>query len=513
MKTKIILITIFLIAFFIRIYNIQYPPLLWDEASLGYNAYSILKTGQDEYGKSFPLILKSFGDYKPGVYAYLTIPFISIFGLNELSVRLPSIILGSLIPIFLYLLIIAFDKKKTKLALIVALVTVFNPYNIHYSKGAWETNILTFQLLLASYFFIKKKYLPSALIFGLSLYTYQGAKTASLIVLLILLFLQYKNPLNLFKKDFKTLTLRFFIPLFILTIPLLIGLLTSNDSNRLKVLSIFSYPRQTQETNIFQNDFTFYIQNISHRYFNHFSPEFLFTKGDWQNPRHSAPYTGVLLLPSVIFLVIGLFKSSYKKRVNLFFLLILLFAPLSASFTRDSVQATRSMWMSLGLVYFIGFGINIFLKKFSNLLIYSLLIVIYLLSFIYYSDLYHNHMVKTNSADWLSGYKESITYLNTKKSQYENLIVTDFYGQPYIFYLFYSQYPPLDYQKQANLISDSVDTGKIIQIDNIEFKSPDFNQINKQKDTLAIFSFDEVIRQNLDFNLFKKFGNFYIYEN
>lgn len=520
MKTKIILIIIFLLSFFIRIYNINYPPLLWDEASLGYNAYSILKTGQDEYGKNFPLILKSFGDYKPGLYAYLIIPFISIFGLNELSVRLPSIILGSLIPVLIYLLITSFNPKKRRLALIVSLITIFNPYNIHYSRGAWETNILTFQILLASYFFIKNKYLLSSIIFALSLYTYQGAKTASFLSIFILFIIThyqskfpFKGKIKLIFNHFKQKFFQFFLPFIIISIPLIIGLFTSSDSNRLKVLSIFSYPRQEQETNFFQNDFTFYLKNISYRYFNHFSPEFLFSKGDWQNPRHSAPYTGVLLLPSIIFLVIGLFKSSYKKNINLFFLLILLFAPLSASFTRDSIQATRSMWMSLGLVYFTSLGIETFLKKYKNITTYFLLIIIYLISFIYYADLYLNHMVKTNSPDFLLGYKESISYLDKNKDKYQNFIITDFYGQPQIFYLFYTKYNPRDYQKQANLITDSPDIGKIKQIDNIYFESPNFNQIQEKQGTIAIFSFDEVIRQNLDFNLFKKFGNFYIYEN
>ena len=77
-------------------------PLLWDEAALGYNAYSISQTLRDEYGQFMPLIFKSFGDYKPGLYVYLAVPFVTIFGLNEISVRLPSIILGALSPILLF---------------------------------------------------------------------------------------------------------------------------------------------------------------------------------------------------------------------------------------------------------------------------------------------------------------------------------------------------------------------------------------------------------------------------
>src|SRR6185369_8537483 len=66
------------------------PSLDWDEAALGYNAYSIMQTGRDEYGKSYPIILQSFGDYKPALYTYLTIPSVALFGLTPFAVRLPS---------------------------------------------------------------------------------------------------------------------------------------------------------------------------------------------------------------------------------------------------------------------------------------------------------------------------------------------------------------------------------------------------------------------------------------
>ena len=92
-KTKLILLIIFIFSLLIRLSYCQTIPLLWDEAALGYNAYSIIQTGRDEYGQFLPLIFKSFGDYKPGFYVYLTIPFIKIFGLNEISVRFPSILL------------------------------------------------------------------------------------------------------------------------------------------------------------------------------------------------------------------------------------------------------------------------------------------------------------------------------------------------------------------------------------------------------------------------------------
>jgi 4-amino-4-deoxy-L-arabinose transferase-like glycosyltransferase len=517
-KIKIFLISIFFISFIIRVYlSWNYPSLVWDEAALGYNAFSILKTGHDEYGKLLPLILKSFGDYKPGLFAYLAIPFVYILGLNDLSVRLPSIILGSLTPVLFYLLIYQINPKQTKLATIASILLAFNPYNIHFSKTAWETNILTFELVLASYYFFKylntkknSSLFLSALVFGSTLYTYQAGKMISLFLIIIL-----------FALNFRLLTfkfLKFFIfPLFIFSLPILYGMLFSQDSNRLKVVSIFSYSQSQQETSqiisesnnfdylIFHNPAIFYLREISTRYFNHFSTKFLVFEGDWQNARHSAPYIGVLLYPSIIFLVIGFFTSLAKKqdKTKLFFLFWLLLAPIPAALTRDIIQPVRSMSFSIPLIYFTAQGAIYVFNSIKNKIFLAFIILTYLLSFIYYSDLYYNHMVKKSPSDFLYGYKQAVTYVSTRQYQYDHIYFTDFYGQPYIFYLFYSQYSPLRYQSQAKLTENiSGDTGTVEKIDNIQFVPINFAAYKQQPNTLIIISNDEILRQGLDNNQF-----------
>ena len=81
-KTNLILGLIIILAVFLRFYYIEKIPngLYSDEASYGYNAFSILETGKDEYGNFMPLAFRSFGDYKAPLYIYFLIPFIKIFG-------------------------------------------------------------------------------------------------------------------------------------------------------------------------------------------------------------------------------------------------------------------------------------------------------------------------------------------------------------------------------------------------------------------------------------------------
>src|SRR3989344_6908702 len=103
MKNKILLLIIFL-SFVLRFYKLGEVPasINWDEASNGYNAYSILKTARDEYGNFLPLYNRSFDDYKPPIYMYLNVPTIAIFGLTPFAVRLPSAFLGVLTVIAMY---------------------------------------------------------------------------------------------------------------------------------------------------------------------------------------------------------------------------------------------------------------------------------------------------------------------------------------------------------------------------------------------------------------------------
>ena len=51
-----------------------------DESSIAYNAYTISQTGQDEFGKPWPLFFRAFGDYKNPTYIYLLALFFKLTG-------------------------------------------------------------------------------------------------------------------------------------------------------------------------------------------------------------------------------------------------------------------------------------------------------------------------------------------------------------------------------------------------------------------------------------------------
>jgi len=506
-KNTLIFITI--AAFLVRFINFRYPPLLWDEAAIGYNAYSLLQTGKDEYGRFFPLIFKSFGDYKPGLYIYAAIPFVAIFGLNELSVRLPSIIAGSLLPLLFFLLIKKIFPKNDKFALIAALLLALNPWNIHFSRGAWETNLLLFELVLAALLFLNKRFLLSAILMGLGLYTYQAAKLLVPLISPLLIIQTRKFPKS------------YFVTLFILAIPAIYGLVYSSDSNRLKVMNLYAYKRPVNEVQqiinesnpldyrLFYSHPIFFFRNFLTRYFNYFSPRFLIFESDWQTARHSAPYIGVILFPTFFFSIWGFSLSLKNWRRHRFFLLWLIFSPIPAALSLDIIQPVRNFALSLPIIYFAALSLSQLNKTHLKYIF-----LVYLFSFIYYLELYSYHLTKIKPEQWLVGYKEAVEYV-LKHGQTRQIVFTPFYGQPYIYYLFYSNYPPARYQPQAQLTVNGVDTGTVDQIDEILFQSPDIRSLKSSSGPLlAVISYDEIIRQGLNPNDFLKLSPlFYVYQN
>src|SRR3990170_2555957 len=113
--TNRLLVLVFVLAALVRVFYLDsLPPALnWDEISHGYNAYSILKTGSDEWGQALPVVnFRAYGDYPLPLNLYMTIPSILVFGLNEFSVRFPHAVLGVFTVVSTYFLAWGITTRK-----------------------------------------------------------------------------------------------------------------------------------------------------------------------------------------------------------------------------------------------------------------------------------------------------------------------------------------------------------------------------------------------------------------
>ncbi|MFZ5366034.1 MAG: glycosyltransferase family 39 protein [Patescibacteria group bacterium] len=493
------LILIVILAAGLRLYDLgKTPPsLMWDETALGYNAYSILKTARDEYGNFLPVIFKSFGDYKPGLYVYLTVPFVAVFGLSEMAVRLPSALGGVATVLLVYLLTRAFfPKEKFSIGEIAALVLAISPWHIEFSRGAWEANLAVFLVVFGTLVFLKAlqdtRFLPlAAVIFGLTFLAYQGAKVfTSLFIFGLLIFYQ---------KDIRKISVRvLLVSAFCLAIflaPIFWGTL-SGMGGRARVMSVFSYPRSGEEIQeilnqdkisqsslifrLFHSETLNFGRGILGRYFNHFSGRFLFFEGDWSNKRLGVPYMGVMYFIEITFLLVGIYFLARQKetRARNFIFYWLLISPLPAAATRDSISAVRALNMVIPLVFITGVGIYqtiLWLKNYSRLIqciLYSIFCILYSWNFFYFLDQYFIHAPIHNSSTSQYGYREVVNFVAPIAKNYDKIIFTQKYGQPYIYWLFYTKYNPSDYQKQAYLKENPWgDVGMVEKVSDIEFRN------------------------------------------
>lgn len=525
---KFILVFGILTAIVLRLWNLggNPPGLTPDEASLGYNSYSILKTGHDEWGNFLPIIFKSFGDFKPGAYVYFDLPFVATFGLNEFSTRLPSALSG-VISVYLIYLICKKLFANDKLSNVALLVSATNPWLIYFSRGAWEANVSLCLTLAGVYMFLKalsenRHLILSAVFFGLTLITYQGAKFSTSIVLIILLLVYWNDFWKINKKHIYSSV---FVGA-IISVPIFLSFFVG-QTNRLNIFSIFSYQRPASEISIINDQdsvktgglaFTLfhteklnYLRAILGRYFNNLSGRFLFFDGDWANPISTAPYQGVLLISDILFLPIGLFLLLKNKlgKSGWFLLLWCIFAPFSTALSRDELNAVRDLNLAVPLVIIVSFGIYYLLQRFKNIgciLIFGF----YIFSLSYFIDAYYIHTPAHSSNLWRYGYKQAFEYVNQNKSNYSNVIFEQSFNQPYIYFLFYSPKDPKGYQSMQKMVDSQYkgDVGFVPSLGGIEFKSLDWQVIRRQHNIMVVASATnvppEILGNSKDYPILKE---------
>jgi len=261
-KKKIILISIIFLAAFLRFYQlgVNPPSLSWDEAALGYNAYSIGETGRDEFGRFLPYdFFASFGDYKPPAYVYAAVLPVKIFGLNEFAVRFPSAFFGILAVLLTYFLVQELFPGFKKFSIInfqfsigeiAAFFLAISPWHIQMSRAAFEANLASFFVVLGVMLLLKavnKQSLLlrnkrkgillvlSAISFVITFYTFNSTRVFTPLLVLGLGF-YYRQELLKIKKWVMVAM----IIAALMTVPLLPHLFSPEGRLRFKEVNIFS---------------------------------------------------------------------------------------------------------------------------------------------------------------------------------------------------------------------------------------------------------------------------------
>ncbi len=478
MKSKFpaLLLIIIILAACLRLIALTWNPasLNWDEVSHGYNAYSILKTGKDEWGQPFPLTnFRAYGDYPLPLNLYITVPFISFLGLNEFSIRLPHAILGILTVIATYFLALGVTKNK-KLSLLASFLTAIGPWYLFTSRFVLQSNLAVFLLISAMAAFFnreKKKYLLPLSIFllGLSLFSYHTTRIFSPMLLILMLVIYRKDIIKVVEKDrIVSILLIFFVVLFFLPLPFIL----SKPEARARSQQVFLIneaavnkiveARQSSNlppfaTKLIFNRPTYFVYEFSKNYFNYFSPNFLFFEGGTQY-QFSIPGKGLLYLINLPFFYLGiliLLKKARegKKEYKLIFTWLLI-APIPASITLEKFAVLRStpILPLPELITAIGFFAILDRLKKSKLFIWIAYFIILIVSAESYLIAYFDDYRTKYSWAWQYGYKEVVHYAKNHYNDYDKIIVNKKYGEPHEFFLFFWPWDPEEYRNDPNLI-------------------------------------------------------------
>lgn len=514
---SILFVGILLLSVFLRLYQLGSVPVGpdWDEAAIGYNAYSLLTTGKDEFGKTFPLVFRSFNDYKPPLYIYLTVPSIALFGLNTWAVRLPSAIAGILAVIGTYFLVVELLKSKIpnpkSIALLSAMLLSISPWHIQFSRVAFEANIGVTLNIWATIFFLRgsrnaKYYYLSSIVFVLALYAYHTERLFIPLYVTLLGFVFLKQSIRYSKELLLSLGVA-----LVLMLPIVGTLARNTGLERLSSTSILTKKTEYLEKSVskynwdtargsllgqFLNDRRFeWMKIYASGYLSHFSPKWLFVTGD--HPRHHAPDSGLLYIWTIPFLGAGLLVL-IKRSKNLahYFIAWLLLSPIAAAFTFEVPHAVRTLvflpsfqiitaiglWAALQRVYAYMQGkINIY-KKIVILFVSFCFIGLSFFEVIRYLDLYFIHMNVEYSKYWQYGYKQAVDYAQAHSGQYNKIVVSTDLEQPYIFFLFYSTYDPKKYLAREGPLFNKY-----------EFRKIDWPNENKDGYTLYIGTPGEIV--------------------
>lgn len=494
---------ILLLAFFLRFWNLgSIPPSpSLDEQSIGWNAYAVLHTGRDEYNQ-FPLISqRGYDDWRRSTYLFLTIPTISIFGLNAFAERLPAAIL-SLLTIFSSYWIVRFlfiknTKFATTASLLVPLLLAISPWHVYISRLGHESNaclsFLVFGMALFLWALRRKSFLIlllSFISFTLSMISYYSGQIVIPLLLLTLLIMYKKNIFKIVVVNKRRIVISC-LSLLVFGI-IFVDVFSPNALVRFQGTSTFTpeahadlfkqmvllHNNAAAHGNILgeiiYNRHLYPVIVFTEGYISHFDPRWLFFNSS--RDAFKIPNMGLLYIWELPFILLGMFlvlttRELNKKSKILIFLWFFL-GPLPASVATQAPHAMRAynflpMWQ-----VFTTFGLVYIFYKLKNLQIVSFvffgLVMLYSLT-----TLYKNYFIvfpQFESEPYQYAMRNVIFYLSQNKNNYKNIVVSNQNNlyQSYMFYLFYTKYDPITYQKAGGTVSGGFN--QTHKIDNIAFR-------------------------------------------
>lgn len=513
---KILISIIIAVAFLTRFFQLGTFPaqLNIDEVAMGYSAYSILKTGHDEWGRFLPISFASVGDYKTPIPIYLMAISESIFGLNQFGIRFIPALFSFLAVLIYFYIGQRYLFKASKISPILLLLLSFSPWSIFFSRYGYEVNELLFwfgiYLLVFIRFLLKPKpwhILSLGLIYLVCSLTYNPAKLF-IPVFTLTVWLNHLYHHKLSKEYLRV----FFHPLTLLSLIIIISLfvpfakthLLGEGAMRAKSVFIandYEYAKviigDIKNIALFElNSFLLLIMFWWRRILEYLSPNFyLFTGLQLTSPEQFG--VGVSNLVEYFFFALGIWslirstKSAgefFDRRFIILSWFFLGFLP--ASLANNSQQPLRSLISYPPYIFICFEGLMFLITKTKSISIYILISIVYLFGLMKFADYYLIHFPVQLYESKHYGWQDVARFVASHAKDYDQVIVDPRFGRagpyivgvPHLYFLYQSNYDPAHYQDQI-----ATQSGRT-NFDNIYFENINWFSYDHSKNTLFVGS-------------------------
>ncbi len=497
MKKYSLLIIILLLTSFLRLYKLDHVPvsLFGDEMDLGYQAYSILKTGNDYYGNFMPFHFHSLAEWRTPLYLYSAVPTVALFGISPLGVRLPAAIFGILGVVAFYFLVKiireSFMKSgSTRIEAVGAFLLAISPWHIQYSRAGFEVTEMLFFLITGIYFFLRGlkdgKYLwLSAVCLTLTPWIYS---TAKMFVPFLIIFLVVTFRKELVKTSKKHL-LSAIVALLVVGLPIAASTLFGGGSQRFGYISVFTDPTIEHEIGVardidawgnsiasraFHNKFVVWAEAIGNNMLQSYSTDYLFIRGDI-NLRHSIEDMGMLYKVEIVALLLGIvyfFRAKADRRIKYLLAFWLLAGVVPSAITREGgSHGTRLILILPPLILLVASGVSWLSKNKIYLFLYTFVLCGL---FVIYQHNFWVHNPKYSERWWHYGWQEAVDSIKAVEGSYDKVVISTADEPPWVFFAGAYEYDPKSWQENFPLDNkaDLEGFGSVSYIDKYYFGSP-----------------------------------------
>lgn len=501
-KEEVILFFILIVGSLVRLVAIgQFPNALnVDEASSGYDAFSLMKYGVDRGGNSYPVYLYAWGSGQSVLYSYLMIPALMITGLCEYGIRLPMAIIGIIsLYVFYYLIKNIFDNKR--MALISVAFFAICPWHIMKSRWGMECNIFPDIILLSTLLFVlglKKKKTSLQILafigFAISSYSYgTGYLFLPVYILGMLGYLIYKKEITIKK------SIIYLLIMFVICIPIILYIAINTFG--LNQISIGKVTIPKLLVNRYDEVSTVFSGNIIENCVDNLlaTLRILILQNDGLEWNAISQF-GIFYIISIIFFVIGVKESLGKYKDNIYnqIMNIWMLAAIVLSAFCDA-NINRINIIMIPCIYYIVVGIYEFLNKYkvATLCLGTIYIVLFAeFMYVYTSKDYNEYYTFTSGVEGVVDYCNSLDE-DTVYCQYS-------FKEPFIYFMFYGETDVHEYLDTVQYYEESRTFDNIKSFGKYKFYLPSEIKENSviivQKDTEKYY--DEVCKNKVTINQF-----------